>query len=135
MDQSKHEDTTYVDNSKKSILARGCDPFASAEASRAIPPMIGNPEYVPTTTDEEFVEKLASRNWSVVFFAPGACRFSAAGQHIPGGNSQTRGWTLERYRELVRQHQGEEIQIVETLEEGETVRFLKEALERAPETR
>ncbi len=123
-----------VDNSRKSILARGCDPFASLEASRAIPPLIGNPEYVPTTNDEEFVEKLQSRSWSVVFFAPGACRFSAASQPIPGENSQTQGWTLEQYRELVRKHQGNQIQIVETPEERETVSLLKEALDKAQET-
>ena len=134
MNQTKHDYKSSVDNSRKSILARGCDPIASLEASRAIPPLIGNPEYVPTTNDEEFVEKLQSRSWSVVFFAPGACRFSAASQPIPGGNSQTRGWTLEQYRELVRKHQGNQIQIVETPEERETVSLLKEALDKAQET-
>jgi hypothetical protein len=134
MNQTKHEYVDAVDNSRKSVLARGCDPFASLEASRAIPPLIGNPEYVPTTNDEEFVEKLQSRSWSVVFFAPGACRFSAASQPIPGGNSQTQGWTLEQYRELVRKHQGNQIQIVETPEERETVSLLKEALDKAQET-
>ncbi len=134
MNQTKHDYKSSVDNSRKSILARGCDPIASLEASRAIPPLIGNPEYVPTTNDEEFVEKLQSRSWSVVFFAPGACRFSAASQPIPGGNSQTQGWTLEQYRELVRKHQGNQIQIVETPEERETVSLLKEALDKAQET-
>jgi len=123
-----------VDHSRKSILARGCDPFASLEASKAIPPLVGNPEYVPTTTDEEFIEKLQSQKWSVVLFAPGACRFSAAKLPIPGGNSQTQGWTLEQYRELVQRHQGDSIPIVETPEERETVRLLKEALESARET-
>ena len=123
-----------LDNSEKSILARGCDPFASLEASRAIPPLVGNPQYVPTTTDEEFFKQLQARSWSVVFFAPGACRFGAAKQAIPGGNSQTQGWTLEEYRELVRKYQGDEIQIVETLDERETVRLLAEALAAAPET-
>lgn len=134
MNQTQHQYTSSVDNSGKSILARGCDPLASLEASRAIPPLIGNPEYVPTTNDEEFIEKLRSRDWSVVFFAPGACRFSAAKQPIPGGNSQTQGWTLEQYRELVRKHQGNDIRFVETLEERDTVSLLKEALEKAPET-
>ncbi len=134
MNQTKRDYKSSVDNSRKSILARGCDPIASLEASRAIPPLIGNPEYVPTTNDEEFVEKLQSRSWSVVFFAPGACRFSAASQPIPGGNSQTQGWALEQYRELVRKHQGNQIQIVETPEERETVSLLKEALDKAQET-
>jgi hypothetical protein len=134
MNHTKHEYVGSLDNSKKSILARGCDPFASAEASRSIPPLVGNPEYVPTTNDEDFIEKLRSRDWSVVFFAPGACRFSAANQPIPGGNGRTQGWTLEQYREMVRRHQGDQIEIVETPDERETVRLLKEALEQARET-
>ena len=134
MNQTTHEHTSFVDNAKKSILARGCDPAASREASRAIPPLIGNPEYVPTTNDEDFIEKLQSRVWSVVFFAPGACRFSWADQPIPGGNPRTRGWTLEQYRDLVRKHQGDQIDIVETLDERETVGLLAEALENARET-
>ena len=126
--------TVTHDNSKKSILARGCDPSASLGAARFIPPQIGNPKYVPTTDDADFIEKLKSRKWSVIYFAPGACRFSAAKRAIPGGNAQTRGWTLEQYRELVRQHQGADVQIVETLEERMTVKLLGQALERAPET-
>lgn len=135
MNQTKHEYTSSVDNSRKTILARGCDPFASLEASRAIPPLIGNPEYVPTTNDDDLIEQLRSREWSVVFFAPGACRFSAADQPIPGGSSQTQGWALEQYRGLVREHQGDQIEIVETLDESKTVSLLKEALEKARETR
>ena len=134
MNQTKPEYPSSVDNSRKSILARGCDPVASLEASRAIPPLIGNPEYVPTSTDEEFIEKLQSRKWSVVFFAPGACRFSAAHQPIPGGNPLTQGWTLEQYRELVQKHQGDDIQIVETPQESQTVESLKVALEKARKT-
>ncbi len=134
MNETKQEHINSADNSRKSILARGCDPFASLEASKAIPPLIGNPEYVPTTNDADFIEKLKSRDWSVIFFAPGACRFSAAKQPIPGGISQTQGWTLEQYRELVRKHQGDTIQIVETQEERKTVSLLKSALEKAQET-
>lgn len=134
MNQNEHTHTVSVDNSRKSILARACDPIASLRASRAIPPLIGDPEYVPTTNDEDFVEKLRSRDWSVVFFAPGACRFSAAGQQIPGGSSRTQGWTLAQYRELVREHQGDGIEIVETLDERESVSLLREALKIAGET-
>jgi hypothetical protein len=123
-----------VDHSTKSILARGCDPIASAAAATAIPPLIGNPEYVPTTDDEDFVEKLQSREWSIVLFAPGACRFSAARQPIPGGNSQTQGWTLQQYHELVRKHQGDKTQIVETPDETQTVGLLKQALTAARDT-
>jgi hypothetical protein len=134
MSQTKSGYLSSVDYSRKSILARGCDPFASAEASRAIPPLVGNPEYVPTTDDVDFIDKLRSRDWSVVFFAPGACRFSAARQAIPGGNSETQGWTLEQYRELVREHQGDQIAIVETPDERETVNLLRDALATARET-
>jgi hypothetical protein len=134
MNQTKHDIPSQIDNSRKSILARGCDPLASLEAARVIPPHVGNPEYFPTTTDEEFAEKLRSRRWSVVFFAPGACRFMAARRQIPGGNSETHGWTLEEYRKLVQQHQGADIEIVETLDERETVGLLREALHRAQET-
>lgn len=126
--------TAPVDNSNKSILARGCDPVASLGASKAIPPLIGNPEYVPTSDDAEFIELLKSRKWSVVFFAPGACRFSVATQPIPGGNAGTQGWTLEQYRELVREYQGDQIQIVETLSEAETVSLLDKALNKAQVT-
>lgn len=121
-------------NSNKSILARGCDPLASLRASEAIPPLVGNPRYVPTTSDEDFIEKLKSQKWSLIFFAPGACRFSAAKMQIPGGNAQTKGWTLEEYRALVQKYQGNEVQIVETQDEQETVSLLKSALAKARET-
>lgn len=134
MNESKEESINSADNSRKSILARGCDPLASLEASKAIPPLIGNPEYIPTINDADFIQKLESRSWSVIFFAPGACRFSAAKQSIPGGNSQTQGWTLEQYRELVRKHQEDTVEIVETQEERKTVSLLKSALEKARET-
>ncbi len=109
MNETKQEHKIYTDNSRKSILARGCDPTLSLWASKNLPPLIGNPEYIPTTNDADFIEKLKSRVWSVIYFAPGACRFSAAKRQIPGGISQTQGWTLEQYRELVRKHQGETI--------------------------
>ena len=120
---------TSLDNSRKSILARGCDPRASLEASRSLPPLLGNPEYVPTTNDVDFIEQLESRAWSVVFFAPGACRFSAGQLPIPGGSPKTQGWTLEEYRELVGRHQGDKVRIVETVEERRTVDLLRRALE------
>ena len=123
------------DNSKKTILARGCDPLISKRASQSIPPLIGNPEYVPTTNDEDFIEKLETQKWSVIFFAPGACRYSAAKQAIPGGNQRTRDWTLDEYRELVLKLQGESIQIVESLNERETISLLKISLKKARETK
>ena len=125
---------TKQDNSKKSILARGCDPTLSAWAKTNLPPMIGNPKYVPVTNDVDFIEQLKSRKWSVIYFAPGACRFSAAKRQIPGGIAQTRNWTLAEYRELVRQHQGDGIQIVESTQEREGLDLLKRALQNARET-
>ena len=115
-------------NSDLKILARGCDPQASLYASQQIPPMIGNPQYIPTTTDDDFIQKIKTEKWDVIFFAPGACRFSAAKMKIHGGNQQTKSWTLEEYKALVYQYQGKNIQIVETTDERETVTLLKAAL-------
>jgi hypothetical protein len=129
MKEMKQENLT--DNSKKNILARGCDPVLSLQFSKVVPPLIGNAEYVPTTNDIDFVEKLKSRKWSVIYFAPGACRFSAARQPIPGGNSETTGWTLEQYRELIYELQGDKVQIVETMYENEAIGLLKVALDKA----
>jgi len=135
MKDIRKEQLNTLDNSKKNILARGCDPVTSLQFSKVVPSLVGNAEYVPTTDDADFIEKLASRKWSVVFFAPGACRFSAADKLIPGGNYETKGWTLEQYRALVHKLQGNDIQIVETLDESETISLLKKALETAQETK
>ncbi len=126
----KKEQMNIIDNSLKRILARGCDPVTSIKFSKVVPSLLGNVDYVPTTDDADFIRKLESRKWSVVFFAPGACRFSAVAKPIPGGNYDTKGWTLEQYRELVHKLQGDQIQIVETLDESETVDLLKKALEK-----
>lgn len=134
MNNSKQEQLNSANHSRKSILSRGCDPVMAAKAAEAIPPIIGYPEFVPTTNDADFIQQLESRKWSVIFFAPGACRFNATKQAIPGGNSETRGWTLEQYRDLVYKHQGDTIQIVETQEEAQTVNLLQRALEIARET-
>ena len=117
-----------MDHSNKRILARGCDPIASKHAALALPPLLGNPEYIATTNDEEFIEKLTQEKWSVIFFAPGACRFNAANQPIPGGNTQTQGWSIDQYKAFVRQTQGSEIQMVETPFEQDTLINLKAAL-------
>ncbi|MEO1257626.1 MAG: hypothetical protein AAFZ15_02480 [Bacteroidota bacterium] len=85
----------------KSILARGSDPDLSLRFSRVVPPLIGNARYVTTTDDNDFIKKLKSRKWSVIYFAPGACRYSAAKRQIPGGNTNTQGWTLEEYKKLI----------------------------------
>ena len=117
-----------MDFSAKSILARGCDPQMARRASKVMPALLGGVELVSCTNDDDFVEKLRERVWSVVFFAPGACRYSAAQMPIPGGRAHTMGWGLAEYRALVRQYQGDQISIVETTDEQEIVPRLKQAL-------
>jgi hypothetical protein len=70
-------ETETIDLSDKSILARGCDPEMALRASKKLPPLLGHPELVSCTDDDDFVAKLKARAWSVVFFAPGACRYHA----------------------------------------------------------
>ena len=70
-----------------------------------MPPQLGNVAIESSTTDDDFFSKLAARNdFAAVMFAPGACRYSAARQPIPGGNAKTKGWTLEEYRFAVERH-------------------------------
>tara|TARA_B100000809_G_C15105548_1_gene518605 strand:- start:1380 stop:1877 length:498 start_codon:yes stop_codon:yes gene_type:complete len=134
INNNKQTQTNKKDNSNKSILPPGCDPKISYEASKAIPPLIGNPKYIPTTSDADFFDKLKKRKYSVVFFAPGACRFSAAIRPIPGGNTHTKGWTLKQYRAYVYELQGDDVVIVETTDERETVHLLQTALTKARTT-
>lgn len=122
-----------ADNSMKKILARGCDPIMSFEFAKVAPSLTGNAQYVPTTNDQDFVEQIKSKKWSVIYFAPGACRYSAANHQIPGGNSETEGWTIDDYKKLIYQYQGEAIQIVETPLESESIQMLNNALELARE--
>ena len=108
-------DTAQVgDNSNKSILARGCDPEMGSRAIELLPPILGNPEMVSVTNDDDFITELQRKKWSVIHFAPGACRYDATKSPIPGSSSTTEGWGLAEYRNLVRKHQGENIKIVET---------------------
>ncbi len=117
-----------MDFSAKAILARGCDPQMAQRASQVMPGLLGGVQFVSCTDDDDFVEQLRERSWSVVFFAPGACRYHAARMPIPGGRAHTMGWSLAEYRALVRQHQGEQIPIVETTDEREIVQLLRQAL-------
>ena len=117
------------DASTKKILVRGCDPQMAARAKEMLPPLLGNAAIVGVEDDDALLEKLTSgEQWDVVFFAPGACRYNAAKQPIPGGRVATKGWTLENYRDLVRQNLGESVPIVETTEEREIVPLLRAAL-------
>jgi hypothetical protein len=121
-----HEAAT--DFSTETVLARGCDPQMALRASKVMPGLLGGVEFVSCTDDDDFVAKLRERPWSVVFFAPGACRYNAASMAIPGGRAHTKGWGLAEYRALVRHHQGEQIPIVETTDEQEIVPRLRQAL-------
>lgn len=129
--EMKEENLNPIDYSKKTILARACDPNAAKQFAKIISPLIGDAVYVPSTDDNDFIQKLKSQKWSVIFFAPGACRFSAANRAIPGGNLDTKGWTIEDYKNLVIKLQGEDVQIVETFDEKETINRLKIALSEA----
>ena len=117
-----------MDNSGKSILVRGCDPVMAKKAGKMVPPQLGNPKFVACTNDDDFLEKISSQKWDVVFFAPGACRYNAAKQPIPGGRAATKGWGLDQYKQLVRERQGEDVQIVETVDERQIIPLLRLAL-------
>ena len=116
------------DASSKVVLIRGCDPVMAQRAGTMLPPMLGNAQVSGVTTDDEFFALLQEREFDVVFFAPGACRYSAARQPIPGGNSASSGWSLTEYKAKVREHQGDAVTIVETVEEREIVPLLRQAL-------
>jgi hypothetical protein len=117
------------DNSNKSILARGCDLAMGRRAIKLLTPLLGNPEMVSVTNDDDFIRELQRKKWSVIHFAPGACRYDATKSPIPGSCSQTKGWGLVEYRNLVRKYQGEYINIVETTDESQIVPLLRKALE------
>ena len=121
--------TQISDNSKKSILIRGCDPEMGRRAIELLTPVLGNPEMVSVTNDDDFITELKKKKWSVIHFAPGACRYDATKSPIPGSRSQTMDWGLAEYRNLVRKHQGKDINIVETTDERQIVPLLRKVLE------
>lgn len=116
------------DASNKAIIVRGCDPEMAARAGKMLPPLLGNVKMIGVTSDDEFFKLLRETQFDVVTFAPGACRFSAARQPIPGGNPATAGWTLEEYRAKVKELQGADVPIVESTEERDMVPLLRNAL-------
>ena len=123
-------DVTQInDNSNKSILIRGCDPEMGRRAIELLTPALGNPEMVSVTNDDVFITELQKKKWSVIQFAPGACRYDSTKSPIPGSHTQTKGWGLTEYRALVRQYQGEDIKIVETAYERQIIPLLLKALE------
>jgi len=120
--------TQISDNSKKSILIRGCDPEMGRRAIELLTPVLGNPEMVSVTNDDDFITELQKKKWSVIHFAPGACRYDSTESPIPGSHTQTKGWRLTEYKALVKKYQGQDIKIVETAYEREIVPLLKKAL-------
>ena len=118
---------TDGDASKKAVLVRGCDPQMAERAGKMLPPMLGNAQTLGVTDDDTFFDLLQQRTFDVVFFAPGACRFSAARQPIPGGNQVSAGWGLAEYKAKVQEHQPNAA-IVETTEERQIVPLLRQAL-------
>jgi len=120
--------TQISDNSNKSILIRGCDPEMGRRAIELLTPVLGNPEMVAVTNDDEFITELQKKKWSVIHFAPGACRYDSTQSPIPGSRAQTKGWGLTEYKTLVKQHQGQDIKIVETPYESQIVPLLIKAL-------
>ena len=115
------------DASAKTILVRGCDPVMAERAGQMLPPLLGGVTIEAATEDDVFFELLNSKKYDAVFFAPGACRWSAARKPIPGGNAETAGWSLDDYRAKVSQLQPS-TQIVETCEERDIVPLLRQAL-------
>ena len=122
-------DVTQInDNSNKSILIRGCDPEMGRRAIELLTPVLGNPEMVSVTNDDDFITELQKKKWAVIHFAPGACRCDSTKSPIPGSRTQTKGWGLTEYRTLVKKHQGQDIKIVETAYERQIVPLLRKAL-------
>ena len=120
--------TQISDNSNKSILIRGCDPEMGRRAIELLTPVLGYPEMVSVTNDDDFISELQKKKWSVIHFAPGACRYDSTKSPIPGSRTQTKGWGLTEYRALVKKSQGEDIKIVETAYERQIVPLLIKAL-------
>ena len=117
-----------TDNSNKSILIRGCDPEMGRRAIMLLTPVLGNPTMVSVTNDDDFIVQLKQKKWSVIHFAPGACRYDSTGLPIPGSRQQTKGWSLRDYKTLVHKYQSQDIQIVETVHEHHIVPLLRKAL-------
>ena len=122
------DNTQVGDNSNKSILVRGCDPEMGRRAIELLSPILGNPEMLSVTNDDDFIIELKRKKWTVIHFAPGACRYDATKSPIPGSRSLTQDWGLAEYRNLVRKYQGEDIKIVETTDESQIIPLLRKAL-------
>jgi len=105
------------------------------QSASILPPLLGGARILAFTDDKAFFRELESmakgekEKPDVVFFAPGACRWSAARRPIPGGIPGTsHGWSLEQYYEHVQEVLGPQIPIVSTAHEVEIVPLLRKAL-------
>eukprot|EP00957_Ditylum_brightwellii_P101944 7769669-Ditylum_brightwellii.AAC.1 len=122
------------DASDKSVLVRGCDPRMAERAAEFLPTMLSHPRRIDTSTnDDDFFQLLRENKYDLVHFAPGTCRYDAAGQPIPGGNSETHGWRLTEYHLKVKEIQGEDhdnadVKITGTTEESQLVKVMRDAL-------
>ena len=98
-------------------------------AGQMLPPLLGGVTIEAATQDDVFFELLgSSKKYDAVFFAPGACRWSAARKPIPGGNAQTKldgpsTTTVSKLQQLQ-----PSTKIVETCEERDIVPLLRKAL-------
>ena len=97
-------------------------------AIKLMSPVLGQPEMVSVTNDDDLIKELERKKWTVVHFAPGACRYDELKLPIPGGRVLTDGWGLREYSKLVRKHQGQAVKIIKTTDEGQIIPLLKQAL-------
>lgn len=119
----------------KLVLGRGCDPVMAAHSASFLPPLLSGARVQAFSSDVEFFAELDRMRLGqvpkadVVFFAPGACRWDAARQPIPGGiPGVSHGWGLAEYHARVREALGEDVSIVGTAREAEIVPLLRAAL-------
>jgi hypothetical protein len=112
----------------KRILIRGCDPVMAEKSKDMLPPLLGGAEVVPCTDDDTFEVLLGQGKWDAVMLAPGACRWSAAGQRIPGTTDKTSTWKIENYEWKVKEVCGDGTPFVATAEEAKIVPTLRASL-------
>jgi hypothetical protein len=132
-DLKKHAASRGGDASSKSVIVRGCDPRMCERAAEFLPGMLSNPGKLDfSTKDDHFFQMLKENKYDLVHFAPGACRWDAAGRPIPGGNAESKGWRLRDYHVKVRALQEQagnpDVKITETTEESELVPVMRKAL-------
>jgi hypothetical protein len=126
----------------KSVLLRGIDPARKGNTQKNLQAIPGfkNVTFVEATDDEEFISTLkeglqgygtkAKAQYDVVVFTPGLCRaIRDQLDPVPGSSARTKGWTVEKYHELVHNLQGPDVKVVSTDDDAQIVAMLKESLE------